>query len=58
MAKGKWNYTMPHVCIPINNPKRNIPPECDQNARYRLRQSALDSFHTEINGPVVLSVGP
>ena len=32
--------------------------ECDQNARYRLKQSALDSFHAEIHGPVFLSVGP
>ena len=43
MPKGKKNYTTPHVCITINNPKRNIPSECDQNARDRLQQSALDS---------------
>ena len=30
----------------------------DQNARYRLQQSVLDSFHTEIYGSVFLSVGP
>ena len=58
MPKGKKNYTTPHVCIPINNPRRNIPSECDQNARYRLQQSVLDSFHTEVYGPVFLSVGP
>ena len=58
MPKGKKNYTAPHVCIPINNPRRNIPLEHDQNARYRLQQSALDSFHAEIHGPVFLSVGP
>ena len=58
MPKGKKNYTTPHVCIPLNNPRRNIPSEHDQNARYRLQQSALDSFHAEIHGPVFLSVGP
>ena len=57
MPKRKNNYT-PHVCIPLNNPRRNIPSERDQNARYRLQQSALDSFHAEIHGPVFLSVGP
>ena len=56
MPKGKRNYTTPHVCIPLNNPIRNIPSECDQNARYRRQQSALDSFHAEIHGPVFLSV--
>ena len=58
MPKGKKNYTTPHVCIPLNNPRRNIPSEHDQNARYRLQQSALDSFHAEIHGPVFFSVGP
>ena len=58
MPKGKKNYTTPHVSIPINNSRRNIPSECDQNTRYRLQQSALDSFHTEIQGPIFLSVGP
>ena len=58
MPKGKKNYTTPHVCIPLNNPRRNIPSEHDQNIRYRLQQSALDSFHAEIHGPVFLSVGP
>ena len=58
MPKGKKNYTTPHVCIPLNNPRRNIPSECDQNAKYRLQQSALDSFHAEIHGPVFLSVKP
>ena len=32
--------------------------EHDQQARFRLQQSVLDSFHTEIQGPVFLSVGP
>ena len=58
MPKGKKNYTTPHVCNTINNPRKNIPSEHDQNARYRLQQSALDSFHAEIYGPVFLSVGP
>ena len=58
MPKGKKNYTTPHVCIPLNNPRRNILSECDQNARYSLQQSALDSFHAEIHGPVFLSVQP
>ena len=58
MPKGKKNYTTPHVCIPINNSRRNIPSEHDQNARYRLQQSTLDSFHAEIHGRVFLSVGP
>ena len=58
MPKGKKNYTTLLVSIPINNPRRNIPSEHDQNARYRLQQSALDSFHAEIHGPVFLSVGP
>ena len=57
MSKGKTNYTTPHVCIPINNPRRNIPSECDQNVRYRLQQSVLDSLHAEAYGPVFLSVG-
>ena len=58
MPKGRKNYTIPHVYIPTNNPGRNIPPEWDQNARYRLQQNALDSFHAEVYGPVFLSVGP
>ena len=49
MPKGKRNYTTPHVCIPTNNPRRNIPLDRDQNTRYRLQQSALDSFHAEIS---------
>ena len=57
MPKRKKNYTTPHICIPVNNPRRNIPSEHDQNARYRLQQSALDSFHAEIHDPVFLSVG-
>ena len=58
MPKGKKNYTIPHVCIPINNPRQNIPSKHDQNARYRLQQSVFDSFHAEVYGPVFLSVGP
>ena len=58
MPKRKKNYTTPHVSIPINNPRRNIPSEHYQNARHRLQQSALDSFHAEIHGPVFLSVEP
>ena len=50
--------TTPHICIPLNNPRRNVPSEHDQNAIYRLQQSALDFCHAEINGPVFLSVGP
>ena len=58
MPKQKKGHTTPHVCVPITNPRRNIPSEWDQQARYRLQQSVLDSFHTEIQGPVFLSVGP
>ena len=57
MPKGKKNYTTPNVSIPINNPRRNKLSQHDQNARYRLQQSALGSFHAEIYGPVFLSVG-
>ena len=56
--KGKKGYTTPHVCVPITNPRRNLPSEHDQHARFGLQQSALDSFHAEIQGPVLLSVGP
>ena len=58
MPKRKKNYTTLHVSVLLNNPRRNIPSEHGQNARYRLQQSTLDSFHTEIHGPVILSVGP
>ena len=58
MAKRKKGHTTPHVCVPITNPRRNIPSEHDQQARFRLQQSVLDSFHTDIQGPVFLSVGP
>ena len=58
MPKRKKGHTTPHVCVPITNPRRNIPSEHDQKARFRLQQSVLDSFHTEIQGPVLLSVGP
>ena len=50
MPKGKEQYTTPHVSILINNPRRNIPSQHDQNARYSPQQSALDSFHAEIHG--------
>ena len=56
MPKGKKNYATLHDCIPINNPRRNIPSEHDQNTRYRLQQSVLHSFHAEVYGPVFLSV--
>ena len=56
MPKARKNYTTPHVYIPINNPRRNISSEQDQNARYRLQQSVLDSFHAEVYGPVFLSI--
>ena len=58
MPKRKKGHTTPHVCVPITNPRRNIPTEHDQQARFRLQQSVLDSFHIEIQGPVFLSVGP
>ena len=58
MPKWKKGHTTPHVCVSITNPRRNIPSEHDQQARFRLQQSVLDSFHTEIQGPVFLSVGP
>ena len=58
MPKRKKGYTTPHVCVPLNNPRRNVPSEHDQNARYRLQQSALKSFHAEITGLVFLSEGP
>ena len=28
MPKWKKGHTTPHVCVSINNPKRNIPSEC------------------------------
>ena len=58
MPKQKKGHTTPHVCVPITNPRRNIPSDHDQQARYRVQCSVLDSFHTEIQGPVFLSVGP
>ena len=58
MPKWKKGHTTPHVSVPITNPRRDIPSDCDQQARYRLQRSVLDSFHTEIQGPVFLSVGP
>ena len=58
MSKWKKGHTTQHVCVPITNPRRNIPSNHDQQARYRLQCSVLDSFHSEIQGPVFLSVGP
>ena len=58
MPKWKKGHTTPHICVPITNPRRNIPSNHDQQARYRLQNSVLDSFHSEIKRPVFLSVGP
>ena len=58
MQKQKRGHTTPHVCVPITNPKRTIPSDHDQQARCQLLHSVLDSFHSEIQGPVFLSVGP
>ena len=58
MPKQKKGHTTPHVCVPINNPRKNIPSDHDQQTRYQLQCSVLGSFHTEIQGPVFLSVGP
>ena len=58
MPKGKKGYTTPHISIPITNPRRNIPSHGDQQVRYRLQCSVLDLFHSEIQGPLFLSVGP
>ena len=58
MPKWKKGHTTPHVCVPITNPRRNIPSNHDQQVRYRLQHSVLDSFHSEIQGPVFLSIGP
>ena len=58
MPKQKECCTTPRVCVPINNPRKNILSESDHQARYRLQRSVLDSFHTEIQGPVFLNVGP
>ena len=58
MLKRKKGHTTSHVCVPVTNLRRNIFSEYDQQARFRLQQSVLGSFHTEIQGPVFLSVGP
>ena len=58
MPKGKKGHTTPHICVPITNPRRNNPSQQDQQARYRLQHSVLNSFHSEIQGPVFLNVGP
>ena len=50
MPKWKKGHT--------TNPRRNIPSDHNQQARYHLQHSVLDSFHTEIQGSVSLSVGP
>ena len=58
MPKMKKELTTPHICIFITNPRINIPSHQDQQARYRLQHSVLDSFHSEIQGPVFLRIGP
>ena len=58
MPKGKKDHTTPDICVPITNPRRNNPSHQDQQARYRLQCSVLDSFHSEIQGPVFLSIEP
>ena len=58
MPKQKEGHTTPHVCVPITNLRRNIPSDHDQQASYQLQCSVLDSFHSEIQGPVFLSIGP
>ena len=58
MPKQKKGHTTPHVCASMTNLRRNMPSEHDQQARFRLQHSVLDSFHAEIQGPVFLSVGP
>ena len=37
MPKWKKGNTTPHACAPLTNPRRNIPSECDQQARFRLQ---------------------
>ena len=37
MPKWKKGHTTPQVCVPIPNPRRNIPSEHDQQARDRLQ---------------------
>ena len=44
--------------MPITNPRRNIPTNLDQRARHQLQHTVLESFHSEIQGPVFLSLGP
>ena len=58
MPKQKKGHTTPHICVPITNLRQNIPSNHDQQARYRLQCSVLDSFHSEIQGSVFLSVEP
>ena len=41
MPKGKKNYTTPHVCIPLNNPRRNVASEHDQNPGSLLQMNFL-----------------
>ena len=48
MPKWKRGHTTSHVCVPVTNPRRNIPSEHDQQTRFRLQHSVLD----------FLSVGP
>ena len=58
MPKRKKGHTTPHVCVPITHSRRNIPSEHDKKAIFRLQRSVLDSFYTEIQRPVFLSVRP
>ena len=58
MPKGNKGHTTPHICVPITNSRRNITSQQDQQARYRLQCSVLDSFHSEIHGPVFRNIGP
>ena len=55
---GKRQYTTPHACIPLINPRRNVPSDRDQCIRARLRQTAVNNFHVDFQGPIYLSIGP
>ena len=58
MPKGKKGHATPHICVPVMNPRQKIPSHQDQQARYRLQCSVLDLFHSEIQRPIFLSIGP
>ena len=36
---------MPHIYVLLNNPRRNVPSEHDQNAIYRLQQRHFGTLH-------------